>query len=94
MALTFLTNLSYTVFLTTSFFTTLLKLLKSNRVVSNFPISSSSTLVFKLLKLLVTFLNLSISHLSTSDFKLAKSVFFARSDVLTLVAFFKSAFIA
>ena len=67
--LTFLTNSSYLVLLTTSFFPTLLSLLKSTGVVSNLPISYLSTLLFKLLKPLGTYLNLSISNLSTSDFK-------------------------
>ena len=40
----------YTSFLTTSVFTTLLSLLKSTGVVSNFPISNLSTLLFKFLK--------------------------------------------
>ena len=39
----------YTTFLTTSFFTALLSLLKSTGVVSNFAISNLSTLLFKLL---------------------------------------------
>ena len=92
--LTFLTNPFYSVFLTTSFFITLFSLLKSTGVISNFVISNSSTLFFKLLKLLGTFLNLSISNLSISDFKLTKSVFLAKSDVSTPVAFFKSNFVA
>ena len=46
----------YSVFLTTSFFTTLLSLLKSTGVVSNFTISNLSTLLFELLKLVGTFL--------------------------------------
>ena len=77
-----------------SFFTTLLSLLKSIGIVSNFPISNLSALLFKLLKPLGTFLNLSISNLFISDFKLAKSVFLANSDVSTTAAFFKSAFVA
>ena len=43
-----------------------------------------------MLKLLGTFFNLSISNLSISVFKLAKSVFLAKSDVSTPVAFFRS----
>ena len=35
-----------------------------------------------------------MSNLSTSDFELPKSIFLAKSDVSTPVAFFKSAFIA
>ena len=63
-------------------------------IVSNFPISNLSALLFKLLKLFGTFLNLSMSNLSTSDFKLPKSVFSAKSDVSTPVAFFKDPFAA
>ena len=48
MLFTFSTNLSYTVFLTTSFFTTSLSLLKSTGKYANLSISSLSTLVFKL----------------------------------------------
>ena len=46
----------YSVFLTTSFFTTLLSLLNSTGVVSNFPISNLSTLVLNYLNYLVHFL--------------------------------------
>ena len=49
--LTLLTNSLYSDFLTTSFFTKLLRLLKSTGVVSSFPIPTLSTLIFKLLKL-------------------------------------------
>ena len=45
------------------------------------------TLLLKLLKLFGTFLNLPLSNLSTSDFKLANSLFLAKSDVSTPVAF-------
>ena len=55
--LTFLTNSLYSVFLQTSFFTTLISLLKSTRGDSNFPISTLSTLLFKLLKLFGVFFN-------------------------------------
>ena len=48
MLFTFATNLSYTVFLTTSFFTTSLSLLKSTGAGANLSISSLSTSVFKL----------------------------------------------
>ena len=92
MLLTCLTNSLYSVLLTTSFFTTLFCLLKSNGVVPNFPISNLSTLLFKLFELVGTFLDLSISNSSTSDFKLAKSVFLAKDYVS--VSFFKSAFLA
>ena len=45
---TFVTNLSYTVFITTSFFTTLLSLAKSLGTGTNFAMSNLSTSVFKL----------------------------------------------
>ena len=77
----------YSVFLTTSFFTT-------TGVVSNFPISNLSTSFFKLLKPLGTFFNLSIYNLSTLDFKLAKSTFSANFDVSKPVAIFKYDFVA
>ena len=86
MTLTFLTNSSYSIFLTT-FFTTSLSLLTSAGVVSNLPISNLSILLFKLLKLLGIFFNSSTSYLSTSDFKLTKSYFLASCDVSTPVAF-------
>ena len=65
----------YSVFLTTSFWTTLVNLLKLTGTVTNLSVSSLSTLVFKLLKLLGKVFNLSISNLSTSVFRLAKFVF-------------------
>ena len=80
--------------LTTSFFTTLLGLLKSTGVFSNFPVSNLSTSLFKLFKPLGRYFNLSISNLSTLDYKLAKSTFLENFDVSTPVAFFKSAFVA
>ena len=80
MALAFLANLSYWVFLTT-FLTTSLSLLKSIGVVLNLPVSKLSTLLFKLIKSFGTFSNLSISNLLTFDFKVAKSIFLAKSDV-------------
>ena len=48
---TFATNLLYTAFLTTSFFTTLLNLLRSVGTETNFSISNLSTSVFELDKL-------------------------------------------
>ena len=48
---TFATNLLYTVFLTTSFFTTSLKLLKSTEIGTNLSIFNLSTSVFRLAKL-------------------------------------------
>ena len=84
----------YSVFLTASFFITSLSLLKSSGVVSNFLISNLSILLCKLLKPLGTYFNLSMPNLSTSDSKLAKSIFLAKSDESTIVAFFKSALVA
>ena len=81
----------YTSFLTKSFFTTALTLLKSTGTDTNL---SKSTLLYKLLKPLGTLFNLSISNLSISDFKLRKSVNLAKDDVLNAVAYFKSAFAA
>ena len=49
IAFTFATNLSYTVFLTTSFFTTLLNLLKSVGTGTSLSMSDLSTSVFTLL---------------------------------------------
>ena len=65
----------YTSFLTKSFFTTSLSLLKSTRAGTDLSVCNLSTLLFKLLKLVGTFFNLSIPNLSTSDFKLPKSCF-------------------
>ena len=78
----------YTSFLTTSFFTTSLSLLKSTGTGNNLSTSNLSILLFKLLKPVGIFSNLLISNLSTSDFKLAKSTFLANVDVSTPVAFF------
>ena len=50
MVLTLVTNLLYSVFLTTSFFAIALNLLKSTGIVSNLPISNLSTSDFKLAK--------------------------------------------
>ena len=50
MLFTLATNLSYTVFLTTSFFTTLLSFAKSLGTCVNLSISNLSTSVFKLAK--------------------------------------------
>ena len=54
----------YSVFLTTSFLTTSLNLLKSTGAGNNLSISNLSTLDFKLIKLFGKFFNLSISNLS------------------------------
>ena len=66
----------YTSFLTASFFTTSLSLLKPVET-GIYSTSNFSTLLFKLLKLVETVL----SNLSTLDFKLAKSSFLANFDV-------------
>ena len=50
MLFTLATNLSYSIFLTTSFFTTLLSLAKALGTGVNLSISSLSTSVFKLAK--------------------------------------------
>ena len=47
---TFAANLTYTVFLTTSFFTTSLSLLKSSGTGANLSMSNLSTSVFRLVK--------------------------------------------
>ena len=80
MALTFLTNSSYSVFLTTSSSTILLSLLKSKGMCFNLSETNLSTLIFKLFKPLGTYSNSSIPNLSISDFKLAKSAFLEKSD--------------
>ena len=80
--------------MTTSFFTTLLSLLKSTGTGTNLSRSNLSTLLFKLLKLVGTIFNLLISNLSTSVFKLTRSDFDANLDVLIPVAFLKSDFVA
>ena len=84
----------YTSFLTTSFFTTSLSLLKSIGAGANLATSNLSTLLFILLIGLSTFFNLSIYNLSTSDFQIAKSTFFEKDDVSMPVAFFKSVFVS
>ena len=63
----------YTSFLTASFFTTSLYLLKSTGTDTNLSAPNLSTLLSKFLELVGTFFNLSISNLSTSDFELAKT---------------------
>ena len=77
----------YTHFLTTSFYTTSLSLLKSTGTGINLSTSNLSTLLFKLLKLVGRFFSLSISSLSVLDFKLAKSTFSANLNVSTPVHF-------
>ena len=72
----------------TSFFTTLLSLLKSTRTGTILSTSSLSTLLFKLLKSAGTFFSLLISNLATLNFKSAKSIFLARDEVSIPVAFF------
>ena len=82
----------YTSFLTTSFFTTSLSLLKSTGIGTNLSTCNLSTLVFKLLKLVGTFFSLPVCTFSTLDFKLAKSTFLANFDVSTPVEVFQSDF--
>ena len=73
MKLTFSSNSSYTPFLTTSFYTTSIRLLKSVGNSTNLSTCKSSTLLLNMFKQIVYFSNLSISNLSASDFTLAKS---------------------
>ena len=84
----------YTSFLTTSFFTTLLSLLKSTETGTNLSTSNLFTVILKLFKPVGTFYNLSISCLSTSDFKLAQLYFLANFHVSAPAASFKSTFVA
>ena len=72
MLFTLATNLSYTVFLTTSFFTTLLSFAKSLGTGVNLSISSLSTSVFKLAKF-----DFSAKLLTSTCDILFKSVFVA-----------------
>ena len=78
------------VFLTTSFLTTLLNLLKPTGAGPNLSISNLSTLNFKLLKLFGKLFNLLISNLSTSVFELAKFDFNAKLEVSTCEMFLVS----
>ena len=80
--------------LTTLFFTTLLSLLKSTGIVSNFTISNLPTLFFKLLKLVGTFFNSPISNLLNSVFKLTRSDFAAHLDVSLPLTFLNLDFVA
>ena len=73
MKLTFSSNSPYTPFLTTSFYTTSIRLLKSVGNSTNLSTCKSSTLLLNMFKQIVYFSNLSISNLSASDFTLAKS---------------------
>ena len=77
----------YTSFLTTSFFTTTLSLLKSAGTGNNSSISYLSTLLFRLFKLLGKCFYSSIFNLPTSDFKLARPFFLTKDDVSTPAAF-------
>ena len=72
MLFTLATNLPYLVFLTTSFFTTSLSLLKSIGTGVNLPIYSLSTSVFKLAKL-----DFSTKLLTSTCVTFLKSVFAA-----------------
>ena len=60
------------IFLTISFLTASLSLLKSTGTGTYLSTSNLSILLFKFFKLVGTFFNLSISNLFTPDFKLAK----------------------
>ena len=62
MVFTLANNLSYAVFLTTSFFTTSLSLLKSTGTGTNLSMSNLSTLVFELDKF-VLMQNLKYQHM-------------------------------
>ena len=72
MLFTLSTNLSYTVFLTTSFFTTLLRFTKSLGARASLSISSLSTSVFKLTKF-----DYSAKVLTSTRVTFFRSVFFA-----------------
>ena len=87
MALTFLNNSSYSVFLTALFFTTPFSLLKATGIGVSLSTTNLPTLLSKLLKPIRIFFDLSISNLSAFDFKPAKSAFLAASVVSTPVAF-------
>ena len=84
----------YSVFLTTSFFTTLLSLLKSAATGANLSISILSTLLFKLFKLVGKLYNLLIFNLSTFVFKLAKLDFSAKLEAPICEIFLISTFVA
>ena len=87
MALNFLTNSSYTSFLTTFLSATSLHFLKSTGAGFNLSTSHLPILLSKLFKPLGTYFYLSTSNLSTSDFKITKSVFLINFNVSTPVAF-------
>ena len=72
ISLTFLIYLSYSVFLTASFFTALLTLHEYTGTGTILSTSNLSTLFFTQFKPLGGFSNLSISNLWASDFKPAK----------------------
>ena len=72
MLFTLATNLSYTVFSTASFFTTLLSLAKSLRTGVNLSLSSLSTSVFQLVKF-----DFSAKLLASTGDTFFKSVFVA-----------------
>ena len=72
MLFTLVTNLSYSVFLTTSFFTTLLSFAKSGGTGVNLSISNLSTSVFKLVKF-----DFSAKLLTSTQDTFFKSVFVA-----------------
>ena len=80
------------VFFKKAFFIILFRLIKSNRVASNFLVSNLSALLFKMRQPLGTFFDLSISNLSTSDLKLVKIFYLAKSVVSRPAAFLMSGF--
>ena len=91
MTLTSLTNSSYTSFLTTFFVNYITYFFfKSTGTVANLSTSNSSTLLFTLFKPF----NSSASNSSTVVLKLTKSASWANVYVSTLVAIFKSDFVA
>ena len=86
---------SLTVFLTRSFFTATLSLLKSTGLVSNIRISNLPYFLHTLFKSFATFSNLSIAHLSISNFTLRKLTYLGKSVVSTLLStvFFRVNFV-
>ena len=73
-----------TSFLTTSFSTTSLSLLKSTGTGTNWSTSNLPSLLFKLVQ---TFFKLSVSNLSTLDVELAKSTCLRNFDASKPVSF-------
>ena len=84
----------YTSFLTTSFFTASLSLLKSGRTGTNLSTSSLSIYFSNCLNYLVHFSIYQYLIYLHRILNELKQFFLAKSDVSTLVAFFKFAFVA